>query len=183
LKKLYTLQFTQAALSGDAARVGRSWLIAVFFFLGLVACLAKGGDAAPSPNPDFKRLYSELRALFHRYYPSVTSNILNDEIHFEDNTRIFLIHRPLKTGEWQDASETRGPKRGGILCDIHFVKGRYAGAAAVPQTFDERYFKVLLLASYSAKQDAHLLVRLSFPDDAKEAFLKVFTESVNRFAE
>jgi hypothetical protein len=160
----------------------RSWLIAVFLFLGPTA-VGVSGEAAPAPTPDFKQLYNRLRPLFHRYYPNVASHILNDEIHFEDNTRIFLIHHPLKTGEWQDASETRGPKRGGILCDIHFVKGRYGGAAAVPQTFDERYFKVLLLAPYSAKQDAHLLVRVSFPDDAREAFLKELTESVNSFAE
>jgi hypothetical protein len=140
------------------------------------------GAAEPSADPDLTQLYSDLRSLFYRYYPNVSAHMLNDEIHFEADTRIFLIHRQLKTGEWQDASPTRGPKRGGILCEISLAKGRYLGAAAVPQTFDERYFKVLLLAPYSAKRDAHLIARLSFPDGTNERFLTEFTELVNRFA-
>src|ERR1039458_6677961 len=99
--------------------------------------------------------------LFRKYYPKVTSHLLKDKIHFEQETRIFIVHEPLMTGEWQDPWEERGPMRGGILCDITLQKGKYQGQAEVPQTFDKRYFKVLLLVGYSAKEDVHVHVLLS----------------------
>jgi len=138
--------------------------------------------AQPLTDPDLTRMYAELRPLFRRFYPRVSASAVDAEIRFEADTRVFLIHHQMKTGEWQDASPTRGPKRGGILCEISLAKGRFQGAAAVPQTFDERYFKVLLLAPYSPSRDAHLIVRLSFPDGTSEEFLTRFTEAVNRFA-
>jgi hypothetical protein len=49
----------------------------------------------------------------------------------------------------------------------------------VPQTFDKRYFRVLLLAPYSPKRDAHLIVHLAYPRDVHPEFLKQFTELVN----
>lgn len=51
----------------------------------------------------------------------------------------------------------------------------------MPQTFDKRYFKVLLMAPYSPKQDAHLSVRLSYPRNVTAEFIKQFTELVNEF--
>jgi hypothetical protein len=132
-------------------------------------------------NPALKRLYSELRMVVRKYYPKATSHLLKDKIHFEHDTRIFIVHEPTKSGEWQDPWETRGPKPGGILCDMSFQKGPYQGAAVVPQTFDKRYFKVLLLAPYSARRDAHLLIHLSYPGNTSGEFLKEFTRLVNDF--
>ncbi len=128
-----------------------------------------------------KRFYPELRTLFLRHYPQVTSHLLDARIHFEQDTRIFIVHEPLKTGEWQDPSQTRGPKLGGILCDIELRDGKYNGAASVPQTFDKRYFKLLIMGPYSSKHNAHLYIHLSYPSNVSDDFLKEFTEFVNRY--
>jgi hypothetical protein len=152
------------------------------FVLTLVATpLARGesGKSTNVANPALQRFYGELRTLFLKHYPGVTSHLLNERMHFEHDTRIFIVHEPLKTGEWQDPWETRGPKRGGILCDITLQEGRYQGAAVVPQTFDKRYFQLLLMAPYSVKHDRHLIVHLSYPGNVKPEFLKEFTDLVN----
>lgn len=137
----------------------------------------------PLQNPVLKPFYSEMRKLFRRHYPKATSHLLKDTIHFEDQTRLFIVHEAFKTGEWQDPWEERGPKRGGVLCDMTLQKGRYQGAATAPQTFDKRYFKVLFLAPYSAKQDVHLAVHLAYPRDVNDEFLTQFTELANDFGE
>ncbi len=159
------------------------------FTLLCIICLAclglptAGAEDEALQNPALKRFYSELRNLFHRHYPKITSHLLKDKMHFEHDTRVFIVHEAFKTGEWQDPWEERGPKPGGILCDVMLQKGRYEGAAAVPQTFDKRYFKVLGMAPYSPKRDAHLSVHLSYPRNVNEEFLRQFSELVNNFGE
>ena len=74
-----------------------------------------------------------------------------------------IVHEPLKTGEWQDARETIGPQRGGVVGNMELRTGKYLGAAAVPQAFDKRYFTLQVMA----------------PD----FFLSEFTDLVTRFAE
>jgi len=51
----------------------------------------------------------------------------------------------------------------------------------VPQILDNRYFKVLLMAPYSSKHDAHLKIHLSYPERVSVDFLKQSTELVNDF--
>src|SRR6185295_5427713 len=130
-------------------------------------------------NSRLERFYSELRTLFRRHYPHVTSHLLDEKLHFEQDTRIFIVHEPRKTGEWQDPWETRGPNPGGILCEIEMRQGKYEGAAVLPQTFDKRYFNVLVMAPYSQKHNAYLYVHLSYPGNVSDDFLKQFTEIVN----
>ena len=84
-------------------------------------------------------------------------------IHFEARTRRFMVHEPLKTGEWQHARETIGPQRGGVVGNMELRAGKYLGAAAVPQAFDKRYFTLQVTAPYF--------------------FLSEFTDLVTRFAE
>lgn len=147
----------------------------------LLAAPARAADDAPLQNPSLKRLYSEIRTVLLKHYPKATSHLLKDKIHFEHDTRVFIVHEAYKTGEWQDPWEERGPKPGGIHCDLTLHQGRYEGAAVVPQTFDKRYFRVLLLAPYSPKRDAHLVVHLAYPRDVNPEFLKQFTELINGF--
>ncbi len=51
----------------------------------------------------------------------------------------------------------------------------------VPQTFDNRYFRLLLMAPYSRQSDAHLYVHLAYPGNVSPDFLKEFTGLVNEF--
>ena len=89
---------------------------------------------------------------------------------------------PLKTGEWQDPWEERGPKKGGILGDIELRDGQYVGAAVVPQTFDRKYYSILLLAPYSKKFDCHLYVHIYHPHlDDESGFIKEITDIINSF--
>ena len=159
----------------------RAWPTLLMLVSFLMAPPVRAADDGTLQNPALKRFYSELRTLFQRHYPKATSHLLKDKIHFEHDTRVFIVHEPYKTGEWQDPWEERGPKPGGIHCDITLEKGAWQGAAVVPQTFDKRYFAVLLLAPYSPKRDEHLTVHLAYPQDVSPEFLKQFTELIDSF--
>ncbi len=157
------------------------WLLLLSFVCALMAAPTRAAEDEPLQSPVLKRFYSELRTLFRKHYPKATSHLLKDKIHVEHDTRFFIVHEAYKTGEWQDPWEERGPKLGGILCDITLQKGQYQGAAVAPQTFDKRYFTVLLMAPYSPKRDVHLYVHLSYPGNVSSDFLKEFTDLVNGF--
>ena len=58
-----------------------------------------------SQNPLLVELYHQFGSLFKKYYPDVTSHLLKDEMQFEHDTRIFLVHEPFMTGGWQDPIE------------------------------------------------------------------------------
>ena len=159
----------------------RLFTLLALILLTMPGLAVSGAGEASMQTPDLNRFYSEMRTLFLRHYPRVKSQLLAGKIHFEQDTRTFMIHEPLKTGEWQDARETRGPNRSGILCDIEWRKGEYLGQAMVPQTFDKHYFKLLVMAPHSVKHDAHLYIHLSFPDNVTGEFIKQFTELANNF--
>jgi len=158
-----------------AQAVRRSLLLVAVLLPALIATPAQAADDGALQDPALKRLYAEFQTLFRRYYPNVTSHLLTN------NIRAFIVHEPLRTGEWQDPRETRGPKLGGILCDIALRKGPYQGAAMVPQTFDKRYFRLLIMAPYSRKHDAHLYVHLAYPGNVNSEFLREFTGLVTDF--
>jgi hypothetical protein len=155
-------------------------------FLGLLACWAqlepRPARAADS-NPDLTPFAKKVGELVRKHYPDAMQSSSRDgsTIHFQHNTRVFMIHQPDKFGEWQDAREERGPKKGGILCDIESRPGKYNGAAVVPQEFDERYFTLYLAAPYSKKLDRHVYIQLKYPKDVSEDFLEEFKQLVNNF--
>ena len=139
---------------------------------------------AHSPKlPALKRLYSEVRRLARDYYPKVTSHVLKHKIHFEHDTRIFIVHIPDMGGDWQDPSEERGPNKAGILCDMELRPGDYGGTAPLPATFDRHYYKVLVIAPYSKKYDCYLYAHLYYPANAvvSPKFLKQFQDLINDF--
>src|SRR5207244_7309739 len=102
---------------------------------------------------------------------------------FEFNTRKFWIHDPHLNGEWQDAHEEIGPRKGGIVGLLEWRDGPYGGMAAVPQTFDKRYFNMLMTAPQSKKLDKHLMVFLKYPRDVPKGFLEEFEKVNNGFGE
>jgi hypothetical protein len=141
------------------------------------AALPPSVEADDTP-PVLARLYSRLRPAFQRHYPEVRSQQGKDGFELAQDTRTFLIHTRLKTGEWQEAREVKGPNRRGILCSIELRHGKYNGAAVLPQTFDQRYFQTLVMAVPSPGETAHFYVHLSYPDEVDPAFLKDFQETV-----
>jgi hypothetical protein len=152
----------------------------VYLVLLIVATLRLLGCTCSAAD-DLSAFYASVRSVFIKHYPAAKASTQDETVIFDHETRLFMIHEPLKTGDWQDAREERGPKKGGIYCEIASERGAYKGAAVVPQTFDTRYFTVLILAPYSRRLDRHLHVRLSYPADASREFVREFTETASRF--
>ena len=156
--------------------------ISTFLCLTLSGMLVYAQSADTLQDPSLEQIFSNVQSIVGHHYPAATSYLLKNKIHFEHNTRLFIIHVPLKTGEWQDPWEERGPKKGGILGNIELRDGEYTGAAMVPQTFDRFYYSIILMAPYSRKYDCHLYVRLYVPKhESKPEFTKELTELVNAF--
>ena len=156
--------------------------ILTFLCLALSGMLVYAQSADTLKDPRLEQIYSSIQSIVGHHYPAATSHLLKNKIHFEHNTRLFIIHVPLKTGEWQDPWEERGPRKGGILGTIELRDGEYTGAAMVPQTFDRLYYSIILMAPYSRKHDCHLYVHLYVPKhESKPEFNKELTEMVNGF--
>jgi hypothetical protein len=135
--------------------------VLLLLFLGGIH-VAQGDDKTAS-KPDLKPFVEEVRKLVEKHYPKAKVTLKDQTIHFEFNTRTFMIHEPLLRGEWQDAREEPGPQKSGIYGDIELRAGEYGGMAIVPQSFDKRYFTLLLMAPYSKKLDHHLYIHLKYP--------------------
>jgi hypothetical protein len=155
--------------------------VAVLPSLIVAALVGANGRVEPettSTSPILTGLQSRLRPVLQRYYPQAKSQVRGEVLQFEQDTRVFLIHIPLKTGEWQEAREVKGPNQGGILCTIELRNGRYDGAAVLPQTFNDRYFETLVMAEASPDQSRYLYVHLSYPHGVERRFLGEFHEVV-----
>ncbi len=151
--------------------------------VGALCALLTGETGASDQNegsaaPVLRHLYSSLQPVFQRYYPTVKSALTSTGIEFEHDTRMFLIHVPLKTGEWQEAREIKGPNRRGILCHIGLVEGKYNGAAMLPQTFNDRYFETLVMAVARPDESAYLYIHLSYPHLVDARFQQEFHETL-----
>lgn len=156
-------------------------LPAALVALGCLFGAAGPAAADDAPPPDLKRLHEAVRTLVEKYYPKAKVTLADQAIAFEFNTRKYMIHEPLLSGEWQDAHEEVGPQKGGVVGSLELQAGPYGGQAAVPQAIDKRYFTLLLLAPYSKKLDQHLYVHLKYPRDASKEFVKEFEGLVNGF--
>jgi hypothetical protein len=138
--------------------------------------------AQNAPQPDLKPLLAEVRKLVEKHYPKATVTLKDQTIHFEFNTRNFMIHELTRLGDrWQDAGEEPGPQPGGIYCDIRLQPGEYRGAAVLPARFDKRYFTLSLSAPYSKKLDRHLYIELKYPSNVRPEFLKEFEQLTEEF--
>lgn len=137
-------------------------------------------DDAPK---EVTALYDRLSALISASYPKATFERNGTVFTAKYNTRKFMIHLPLKTGEWQEAREHEGPDRKGIMCSIQYSKGRFMGAAMVPQTFDRFYYQSLLMAPYNKKLDAHLIAHLNYPANTAPELLTQWSKTVSSFSQ
>lgn len=128
-------------------------------------------------------LYKELQSLITEYYPKATFEIKGGKFLAKYNTRTFMIHHALKTGEWQDASAQEGPNKGGILCTIQSSEGKYGGAAMVPQSFDYRYFSSLLMAPENSKSNTYLIAHLNYPSGVSLDFLNRYRKLIESYSD
>jgi len=153
-------------------------------FALVVGCLLGIPGTAPADErakPDLKTLFEEVRKLVEQYYPKAKVTLSDQTISFEFNTRKYMIHEALLSGEWQDAFEEVGPQKGGICGSLDLRDGRWGGQACLPQSFDKRYFTNLARAPYSKRLDRHLLVSLKYPRDVPVEFRETFVRMVDGF--
>src|SRR3989304_3930820 len=73
------------------------WLLLLSFVCALIAAPTSAAEGETLQNPALERFYSELRNLFRKHYPKATSHLLQDQIHFEHDTHVFLVHEPPNT--------------------------------------------------------------------------------------
>lgn len=178
----------------------KALLIAIVFSI----CAVSGGVGEPeqeSPPEVLTRLYADLYPVFRQYYPMVSARRDCNGMEFAHDTRTFAVHTRLKTGEWQDAQEVRGPNRGGILCSISLHKGRFEGALALPGLPDDSlipqfsarpdfssypyfprfsgpYFQTMLIVFAAPDESRYLYGHLHLPDGVEPGFLEEFMEKV-----
>jgi len=161
-------------------RPGHAGAILLGFSLGCVPFGVRAQAQTPANLEHF--CWDRVEALVKAYYPKATVSRTAGTFRFSHDTMPFMIHVPLKTGAWQPARETEGPKRhGGILGELEVRQGRWQGAADVPQTFDRAYFTAYLMAPYSERCDCHLVANLSYPDTIDKTFVGAWTDAVNEF--
>lgn len=134
-----------------------------------------------SADEKLKTFFESLAQVVQKHYPKAQVTAGEAELRFSFDARRFMIHEATKDGEWQDAFEEAGPRKGGIVGEATVRPGRWDGQAVVPQALDKRYFTLWIAAPYSAALDRHLLVRLKYPRQATPEFLKDFTDLVASF--
>jgi hypothetical protein len=153
-----------------------------WFLTGLIlisTCLPAVGSEPPR---QISQLYDRLETLIVQYYPRAFVERKGTSLKAKYNTRTFMIHHSLKTGEWQEAMSQEGPNREGMICSIESSDGPYAGCAMVPQTFDYCYFKSSLLAPYNKRLNKHLSSHLDFPSGTPSRFIEDYCKLVQSFA-
>lgn len=108
-------------------------------------------------------LVEAVEPIAHRYYPEARVSLRDERtIEIEHDAQVFMVHLPTKTGEWQDASPIKGPRRGGVVMIISIRDGDWQGAAVLPQSFDHCYFVDHVSLYYSETLDAHAHVSLRY---------------------
>jgi len=157
-------------------------LLSPIVFL-VVLTLTQPLGAYGQKTGQFEQLASRVKSLVAEHYPRAQFEITEYLLTFRYDTWKFMIHEAWKTGEWQEARPQEGPNQHGILGEVHLIKGPYLGAAGVPQSFDKRYFTVLLQAPYSKKCDCHLHSRLFYPKRMDLNFVKRYSELIDSFSE
>lgn len=150
-----------------------AWIALVAIFSNWNATVA---SAQQSEMKTAEQLAPELKRIVLKHYPKAVFEVKENTLHFEFNTRKFMIHEALLTGEWQDAFEEIGPQKSGIFGTVTVQSGPYQGMAAIPQTFDKRYFKLIMNAPYNKLRNQHMMVHLKVPNDVKKEFLQDFND-------
>lgn len=74
-------------------------------------------------NPKTTQLSQKVIALIKQYISDIEIETRHSRIHIYYNTRNFMVHRPYKTGKWQNAREETGPEMGGLAIYFSISNG------------------------------------------------------------
>jgi hypothetical protein len=130
---------------------------------------------------DLSGLVEAVEPIVHRYYPEARVSLRDERtIEIEHDAQMFMVHLPTKTGEWQEASPIKGPRRGGVVMIISIRDGEWQGAAVLPQSFDHCYFVDHVSLYHSETLDAHAHVSLryegAYPSDLMTELARPLSE-------
>jgi len=131
-------------------------------------------DLEQAPT-SLENLRSASAALVRRYYPRADVELDGNVIRFAFRAEKDTLVRFSKTGKAQQKFARRlAPAKGGIVGQIVFQSGAYARAADNPQTVEGKVSGILLDTASTKKLRGHFVVRLTYPPDVSQEFLKEF---------
>ena len=87
-------------------------------------------------------VYAKLKPIFQKYYPAATmTDAAANGLHFEYEVTNFDFSTPAQPGSGakQESPIQKGPKHGGILCNVYLEKGKYTGQLVMAFTPSERW--------------------------------------------
>lgn len=154
----------------------------ILFALAFLCLLAPTAQAEKRALPRMDKFSAEMQKLVTEEYPEAKADITPGKIDIAHKTRKFMIHLPLMTGEWQEASEMTGPDRKGVMVHIEMHALPYDGQAVAPQSFNRHYFTSYLLVPESKQCGCYLHATISYPGaDTKPEFITAYRDLVNGF--
>lgn len=153
------------------------------FKLSILVMLMLGPamNARAASKIDIGKLHLAVRTLVLRYYPEASTHYLGTRIHFEDDTKLYLRASTDSSGR-RSVTEVRGPKAGGVYCDMIVRDGRVPSNFA-SQVLDRSVYTERISSSESRRYDCYLAIRLKTPNDVSERFLIEFGTLVRNFEE
>lgn len=160
---------------------------AILCLVVTIACAVESGRAGTdSPDEDSKAfddsaLLKKIEDLVQKVYPKAEVERKDGAIRFHYKTRIFKIHSANLDGVWQNAHDERGPQPGGIYGEISLTEGEVVSMAALPQTFELRYYNSYLMGHYSRKLDCTIHAEVRYPPREAKLFVEAFEKLVNDF--
>jgi hypothetical protein len=130
--------------------------------------------ADPLPDEMIQKFTETIR----KQCPGAKIDVIDDTFIAKDGTMIFSVHRRSKTGEvYPELDRVEGPNFKGFMLRISLNKGKYEGAAQVPQTLKEPYYSVYIDAPSTGDRMNHYQVSFSYGSrldaDLKNAILEM----------
>lgn len=112
-----------------------------------------------------------LQPLVGTHYPEAKVEVSEHEYAARFDTLRFTIHGRSKTGRISEqAYETEGPNSQGFVLRVSLRQGPHRGAAVVPQTLHEPYWRTFINAIRVEGEDAHLWVSFAYGQRVNQDF-------------
>jgi len=105
----------------------------------------------------------KLAKVVKAHFPDATISTKAGVMSAKHGTMIFTVHGHNKTGRIDEKTYQReGPNYMGFIVSLSAREGAYAGAAAVPQTFDQRYWDQYFDCPETEDGKGHYVFRFSY---------------------
>ena len=127
-----------------------------------------------------------VRDVVAKYFPDATYVLFEDELHFEDSTRLYVdrMLSKLPAGMEPQWTKVRGPKpTGGVWCDIWLREGKCPAYQRSEGGVQRKHFVEYTIYQDLHGVDRHLYVTLRVPKgDQSAGFVKEFTALIRSYS-